>query len=77
MDPLLIGPISRSRRLGTFPGEGAAYGQRAGKHPCPGCSEGLITEDEGREAGKEDGVPLESGFYQMYVEALSSLGSVV
>lgn len=39
--------------------------------------EGLITEDKGREAVKEGGVPLESGFYQVYVEALSSLGSVV
>lgn len=50
---------------------------QANTGPCPGCSEGLITKDEGREAGKEGGVPLESGFYQVYVEALSSLGSVV
>lgn len=45
--------------------------------PCPVYCKGLITEDKGREAVKEGGVPLESGFYQVYVEALSSLGSVV
>lgn len=40
---------------------------QANTGPCPGYCEGLITEDKGREAVKEGGVPLESGDFIRYM----------